>query len=360
MTAPTVASPPTVVRRRRSWRPALGAPRRVLDTTFSGRRPHHGGLVLRALPVAVAPASRSAGAGDRLRRHRDGRLRHRSGHPGPLALPRDPRACRVAPDGSSWRSSWGSGCGPRSSPVGGRSAGRTRSGRSTAWSLPRPPSGRSSSVSPRLLAVLILVVARGLRLLFRTVFRWLGRRLPRRVAAVVGSAVLLAVIWSLLTGVLVNGFFAVANNIFAPRDTLIAEDMQPTSGAGALGQPAVVVELGAARAAGPLLRRWWPVGGRPQRGERRRRQGADPRLRRTALRRHRAGPREPRAGGAEAHRRLRPQGPRRRHDDRHRLPRPERHRPARVPLERRHRHRGGAVLLPPVVDLAARRPGRRA
>ena len=76
-----------------------------------------------------------------------------------------------------------------------------------------------------LLAVLILVVARGLRLLFRTVFRWLGRRLPRRIAAVVGSAVLLAVIWSLLTGVLVNGFFAVANNIFAPRDTLIAEDM---------------------------------------------------------------------------------------------------------------------------------------
>ena len=75
-----------------------------------------------------------------------------------------------------------------------------------------------------LLAVLILVVARGARLLFRTVFRWLGRRLPRRVAAVVGSAVLLAVIWSLLTGVLVNGFFAVANNIFAPRDTLIAGD----------------------------------------------------------------------------------------------------------------------------------------
>ena len=36
MTAPTVASPPTVVQRRRSWRPALGAPRRVLDTTFSG------------------------------------------------------------------------------------------------------------------------------------------------------------------------------------------------------------------------------------------------------------------------------------------------------------------------------------
>ncbi|MER7071305.1 alpha/beta-hydrolase family protein [Terrabacter sp. NPDC000476] len=75
------------------------------------------------------------------------------------------------------------------------------------------------------LTVLILVVSRSLRLLFRTVFRRLGRRLPRRVAVVVGSAVLLALIWSLLTGVLVNGFFTVANAIFAPRDTLIAEDM---------------------------------------------------------------------------------------------------------------------------------------
>ncbi len=36
MTAPTVASPPTVVQRRPSWRPALGAPHHVLDTTFSG------------------------------------------------------------------------------------------------------------------------------------------------------------------------------------------------------------------------------------------------------------------------------------------------------------------------------------
>ena len=36
MTARTVASPPTVVQRRPSWRPALGAPRRVFDTTFSG------------------------------------------------------------------------------------------------------------------------------------------------------------------------------------------------------------------------------------------------------------------------------------------------------------------------------------
>ena len=75
------------------------------------------------------------------------------------------------------------------------------------------------------LAVVVLVVARSLRLLFDTVFRWLGRRMPRRVAVVVGLVLLLTLIWSLLTGVLVNGFFAVANNIFAPRDSLVAADM---------------------------------------------------------------------------------------------------------------------------------------
>lgn len=76
-----------------------------------------------------------------------------------------------------------------------------------------------------LVAVLVLVVSRSLRLLFRSVFGWLGRRLPRRVAAVLGSTVLLVVIWSLLTGVLVNGFFSAANNTFSLQDTAIAEDM---------------------------------------------------------------------------------------------------------------------------------------
>ncbi|MEO6996646.1 MAG: alpha/beta-hydrolase family protein [Terracoccus sp.] len=78
-------------------------------------------------------------------------------------------------------------------------------------------------------ASLILIVSRSLRLLFRTVFRWLGRRLPRRVAAVTGTAVLLVIIWSLLTGVLVNGFFSSANATFAPNDTRVTEDMtRPT------------------------------------------------------------------------------------------------------------------------------------
>ena len=36
MTAPTVVAPPAVTARHRSWRPALGTPRRVFDPTFSG------------------------------------------------------------------------------------------------------------------------------------------------------------------------------------------------------------------------------------------------------------------------------------------------------------------------------------
>jgi uncharacterized membrane protein len=81
-----------------------------------------------------------------------------------------------------------------------------------------------------LVAGLILLAARGVRLLFRAVFRWLGRRLPPRLSAVLGSAALLAIIWTLYTGVLVTGFFAAANAIFAPRDTTIFADMhQPTA-----------------------------------------------------------------------------------------------------------------------------------
>lgn len=89
----------------------------------------------------------------------------------------------------------------------------------------------SPSIWPVIIAVtvfvaaLVLVVSRSLRLLFRTVFRWLGRHLPRRVAAVTGTAVLLVIIWSLLTGVLVTGFFAAANATFAPNDTRVTEDM---------------------------------------------------------------------------------------------------------------------------------------
>ncbi|HEX7538338.1 MAG TPA: alpha/beta-hydrolase family protein [Dermatophilaceae bacterium] len=69
-----------------------------------------------------------------------------------------------------------------------------------------------------LTAALALVVARALRLLFRTAGRWLGSWMPRRLAITLGTGALLLLIWALVTGVLVTGFFAVANVIFSSRD----------------------------------------------------------------------------------------------------------------------------------------------
>ena len=224
MTAPTVALRPTVVQRRRSWRPALGAPHHVLDTTFSGV-----GLTMAAWFFALSLL--------------------------PSLLPRAAMVQGIV-SGVTVMIGYGLGAGAQAlwrylgiPTVQGRArrvlvaifvglglwAAVFTGWRQVGWQNEIRTLYGMEPVSPSVwpviigvtaaLAVLILVVSRSLRLLFRTVFQWLGRRLPPRVALVVGSAVLLALIWSLLTGVLVNGFFTVANNIFAPRDTLIAEDM---------------------------------------------------------------------------------------------------------------------------------------
>ena len=68
-------------------------------------------------------------------------------------------------------------------------------------------------------AALILIVSRSLRVLFGAVARWLGRHLPPRLAWVLGVTGLLLLFWVLLTGVLVKGFFAGANVMFSVRDT---------------------------------------------------------------------------------------------------------------------------------------------
>ena len=68
-------------------------------------------------------------------------------------------------------------------------------------------------------AALILIVSRSLRVLFGSVARWLGRHLPPRLAWVLGVTGLLLLFWVLLTGVLVKGFFAGANVMFSVRDT---------------------------------------------------------------------------------------------------------------------------------------------
>jgi uncharacterized membrane protein len=70
-----------------------------------------------------------------------------------------------------------------------------------------------------LVALVLLLVGRAVRLLARTAVSWLGRRLPPRLSLVLATGLLVALFWGLWTGVIVNGFFAGANAIFAPRDT---------------------------------------------------------------------------------------------------------------------------------------------
>lgn len=79
-------------------------------------------------------------------------------------------------------------------------------------------------------AGVLLIVSRSLRLLFHSVIGRLGRRLPSRFASVLGVTALLLLIWLLVSGVLVNGAFALARQAFAPRDSATSAGVvQPTA-----------------------------------------------------------------------------------------------------------------------------------
>ena len=68
-------------------------------------------------------------------------------------------------------------------------------------------------------ALLLIVAGRGIRLLTQTAVARLGRRLPPRLSIALGTSLVVLLFWGLWTGVIVNGFFAGANAIFAPQDT---------------------------------------------------------------------------------------------------------------------------------------------
>lgn len=93
-----------------------------------------------------------------------------------------------------------------------------------------------------IVAALILIVSRALRALFATVGRWLGRVLPRRLAVVLGAGGLLILLWLLWSGVLVNGFFAVAGAMFSTRDGATADGVTQTESTLRSGGPGSVVE----------------------------------------------------------------------------------------------------------------------
>ena len=72
-------------------------------------------------------------------------------------------------------------------------------------------------------SAVILIVVRGFRKLLHFITRWLDRALPARLARFLGIVALVLILWGLYSGVLVNGFFAVANAMFEPRDATTNE-----------------------------------------------------------------------------------------------------------------------------------------
>lgn len=93
-----------------------------------------------------------------------------------------------------------------------------------------------------LTVVLLLIVARSLRLLFRTVFGWLGRKLPHRLAVVLGGAGLLLLFWLMITGLLFNGLLSVLNSGFSTTDESTAAGIEQPQAAERSGSPASLVK----------------------------------------------------------------------------------------------------------------------
>lgn len=90
-------------------------------------------------------------------------------------------------------------------------------------------------------AVGLLIVARALRHLVAAVLSWLGRHLPRRLAIVLGVTGLALLGWLLITGLLVNGFFTVANLMFSSRDGATTPGIVQPQAAERSGSPASLV-----------------------------------------------------------------------------------------------------------------------
>jgi uncharacterized membrane protein len=69
-----------------------------------------------------------------------------------------------------------------------------------------------------LVSLLILIVSRLIVKLLYLLVGLLGRFFPVRLAVLLGSAILAVILWGFWSGLAVNAFFGVANQVFAPRD----------------------------------------------------------------------------------------------------------------------------------------------
>ena len=221
--------------RASTWLPVLGRPERVLDRTLSGVGPHLCHLGVRRLARPLAAAARGVAPGHRLRGDGGRRLRLRRRGPRAVGLPRDPRPARPGAHASSSRSSSAWGSSGRSSTRGGSWAGRTTSAAPSGWSRRRRRSGPSSSSSP--------CSSRGRcsSSAAASACSPSAPSAPSRAGCRTGSrsssasASSPSLFWGLWTGVIVRGFFAGANAVFAPQDTNGTIQQRPSLGARAVG-----------------------------------------------------------------------------------------------------------------------------
>lgn len=90
-------------------------------------------------------------------------------------------------------------------------------------------------------AVVVVVLSRGVRRLFRLVAARLGRRLPERLARVLGFVAVAALLVFLINGVLVSLLFDAANAAFSVRDNSTDDGIVAPTAAERSGSPGSVV-----------------------------------------------------------------------------------------------------------------------
>ncbi len=91
-------------------------------------------------------------------------------------------------------------------------------------------------------AILVLVLARSIRKLFRFFTRWVNKIAPRRVAQLLGGLALVLLAAFLVNGVLVTAFFSVANQAYSVRDTATTEGITQPVASERSGSPQSLVE----------------------------------------------------------------------------------------------------------------------
>lgn len=107
---------------------------------------------------------------------------------------------------------------------------------------PLSPVGWGTTAVVALVTVVVLIVlSRAIRRLFRLVSGRLGRALPERLARVLGFVAVAALLVFLVNGVLVASLFDAANAAFSVRDTSTDDGIVPPDAAERSGSPGSVV-----------------------------------------------------------------------------------------------------------------------